>query len=198
MPEPDPYTIAKTAKGYRARTGLIDAGMRVLGRNGSNRLNVEAVCSEAGIGRTSFYNYFLNIEALFEAISTQFFKDFEALFEGFHQGLPRGATRLEKCLTGTLDKAVGDPGWGNIAARLDRTNGTMRALFQSSIAKEIKAARSAGDFTLRASEVPAYIDLITTTVFATTQALAQGSADKNNNTQLVKLLLRAAGWSENR
>lgn len=195
MSEIDPYSIARTAKGFRARAGLIDAGMRILGDLGLAGLSVEAVCAEAEIGRTSFYNYFTNIEILLEVIAETFLEDFSVQLDGFQQGLPRGAKRLAKCLLGTLERAAVDPEWGATAAQLNISDSKLHDLFRSEISMEISAGIAAGSLKLQPAEIPAYINLLTVAVFSTASAFAVGTAHPQDNATLVHLLLRAADWT---
>jgi AcrR family transcriptional regulator len=58
----------------RTRRALIDAGRRVLARNGAAAATVMEIVREAGVSQPSFYNHFASLDALIEAIAADFFE----------------------------------------------------------------------------------------------------------------------------
>jgi AcrR family transcriptional regulator len=58
----------------RTRHALIDAGRRVLARNGAAAATVMEIVREARVSQPSFYNHFASLDALIEAIAADFFE----------------------------------------------------------------------------------------------------------------------------
>ena len=58
----------------RTRRALLDAGRRVLARKGASAATVMEIVREAGVSQPSFYNHFVSLDSLIEAIAADFFE----------------------------------------------------------------------------------------------------------------------------
>ena len=82
-----------TPKARRTRLALLEAARVELGNRGVAGVTVMAVCERAGIGRTSFYNYFEDTGALVSTVAEEAAKDVKERFDALHSGVPRGRKR---------------------------------------------------------------------------------------------------------
>ena len=97
-----------TPKARRTRSALLSAARAEIGRSGVPGVTVMAVCARAEVGRTSFYNYFEDVEALVSAVAIEVAEEIKERFDRLHQDMPRGRARLEACLGMILETAVSD------------------------------------------------------------------------------------------
>ena len=58
----------------RTRRALLDAGRRVLARKGASAATVMEIVREAGVSQPAFYNHFVSLDSLIEAIAADFFE----------------------------------------------------------------------------------------------------------------------------
>lgn len=129
-----------TAKARRTRQNIVLAARDVLGRRGVAGVNVMEVCAAAKVGRTSFYNYFDDIDAVIAAIATDAAITMKEQFDGLHTGEPRGLFRLEKCLHMLLVTAKKDPSLVLLLTSLAVNEGSIRDLLSEEIRQELKGA----------------------------------------------------------
>jgi len=60
----DSVFIAKTQKGYLAKTALMDAAIPLIANKGISGFSIEELCQAASMKRTSYYTYFKSIDQL--------------------------------------------------------------------------------------------------------------------------------------
>ena len=128
-----------TPKARRTRLSLLVAGRRLIGLNGRAGVNVMAVCAEAGVGRTSFYKYFEDVEGLLEAVVLDVAKDIKTKFDHLHSEQPRGRARLQACLKMILSVAVEEPETALLLTSLAQTSPEIEGLVRSEISAELSA-----------------------------------------------------------
>ena len=95
---PTPEATHLTPKARRTRQRLIDAGRSLVGHHGVDLINVARLCEEAGVGRTSFYTYFVSAEAVLNEVAEAAATGIRDAFDEGHSRTPRGAARLRECL----------------------------------------------------------------------------------------------------
>jgi len=71
------------------RAALIEAGLRLFGEQGFDRTSIEQIAAEASIARGTFYLYFEDREALFDAVVDGFFEPLLGVFDEVHGQLER-------------------------------------------------------------------------------------------------------------
>lgn len=134
----DPANL--TPKARRTRALLLEAGHKLTGRHGRAGFNVMMVCAEAGVGRTSFYTYFEDVDGLVDAVALTAAKEIKTRFDNLHSDLPRGRARLKACLKMILTLAVEDPDTVMLLTSLAASSGEVRDLLMSEITAELSAA----------------------------------------------------------
>ncbi|MCK0141267.1 TetR/AcrR family transcriptional regulator [Aliiroseovarius sp. F20344] len=102
-------TADLTPKARRTRLALLDAARAEIGRQGVAGMTVMAVCEKAGVGRTSFYNYFEDIDALVTIVARETATGIKTRFDRLHEEMPRGRDRLKACLSMILKAAADEP-----------------------------------------------------------------------------------------
>ena len=128
-----------TPKARRTLSLLISAAETVIGQEGVRAVTVMSVCEEAGVGRTSFYNYFEDVEALTNAVATNAAKQIKSQFDHLHVGVPRGSARLEACLSMIVQLAIEDSDRMLLLTSLADTVPEVSGLLEAEITAELAA-----------------------------------------------------------
>jgi len=179
---------ALTPKARRTRLSLMEAGRKLAGLHGLEGVNVMAVCAEAGVGRTSFYNYFADVEGLIGAVATEASRKIKDSFDRLHADEPRGHRRLRACLKMILTLAVEDPETVLLLTSLAQASPEVASLLNSEIHAELHAEAEANIEDMQAlSEFLAIATLALARQFAETK-LAPESVDRH-----LAFLLRSTG-----
>ncbi|MBO6853837.1 MAG: TetR family transcriptional regulator [Marivivens sp.] len=133
-----------TPKARRTREALITAAREVIGAEGVGAANVLRVCAVAGVGRTSFYNYFEGMETLVDAVAEEAADAVRRRFDELHAEMPRGMDRLATCIEMILTSAVDAPQEMLLITALATDAPPIRALLEQEIAAELRAAGAGG------------------------------------------------------
>ncbi len=175
-----------TPKARRTRAALIDAARSLIGREGTTGVNVMTVCAEANVGRTSFYNYFEDIDVLISAVALEAAADIKARFDQMHEEQPRGRERLRNCLDMMLSLAGSDHDTVLLLTSLAHTTPEISAMMETEIAAELRAESPA---TERCAEPLARY--LTVATLALARHVATGTIPKDDVDQYLEFLLRA-------
>ena len=182
-----------TVKGRRTRESLIDAARRIAAHQGVGAVNVMAVCDAAGVGRTSFYNYFSDTDALLELIGAETVERFHETFEGIHGDLPRGLCRLMVCLSKVFQLAVDVPEDVLLLTELAEVYEMPGEMVRQQIRAEIEGAAQTGDIRLSRREITHYADFAARTTLALARAFAQGDYKPSEVMPMVRRVVLASG-----
>lgn len=162
-----------TPKARRTRASLLEAGQRLMGRHGTAGVNVMAVCAEAVVGRTSFYNYFNDVDELLEAVAMEAAAGIRAKFDHLHADQPRGRVRLKACLRMILCLAVEDAETALLLTALAEAIPDVRGLVCAEIHAELSAI---GD--PKIEDVEGLSSFLSITILALARQFAEGQLDK--------------------
>ncbi|MEZ4707807.1 MAG: TetR/AcrR family transcriptional regulator [Caldilineaceae bacterium] len=184
---------AQTPKAKRTRASILVAARYLVGTEGINGVTVMAVCQRAGIGRTSFYNYFADVPALLRAIVDETARAVQAQFEALHGEHSRGLARLERCLQMVLQLATSDPELGLVLTILADHYPETTDLLREQIHLELSAAREMGDLLCPQEACAAPADFLTTTTLAVARDLAAGRLDAALTETYARYLMQSIG-----
>ena len=184
-----------TPKGRKTRRAIIDAAMLIAGRDGVDAISVLAVCKEANIGRTSFYNYFPDTSQLLEEVAAEVAATYQQQFEGMHGDLERGFARLANCLRFILQIACDNPNQGLLITSLASTYKEPADLIMVQVRKEIEGAIESSHAQLNGTEIDCYVELVTISIMALSRRFSQQSLLPKDIDIYVMSLLCASGVS---
>ena len=179
--------IELTPKGRRTRSALVDAAGTIIGREGVTGLSIMSVCAEADVGRTSFYNYFEDLDALREAVAIKATRTIKNRFDGLHADQPRGLKRLEGCLSMILHLAAKDRETILLVTALAETTPEIGGLLEAEIDAELAAA-----FSSHTRERKALARFLSVSVMALSRELAKGHLPPNSIPLHLSFLMRAS------
>lgn len=163
-----------TPKARRTRASLVAAARSIIGKNGIAGLNVMDVCDEAGVGRTSFYNYFDGADSLVESVARSSAEEVRRKFNAQHEGVPRGLVRLERCLDMILKIAVDEPETALLLTSLAENSSVIPNLLREEIQKELKGAGSTNEDDQPHMSVNALSTYLTVSVLSICRKIALG------------------------
>ena len=174
-----------TPKARRTRASLLVAGRRLFGLHGRAGVNVMAVCAEAGVGRTSFYKYFEDVEGLLDAVVLEAARDIKARFDKLHSGQPRGRERLKACLRMILSVAVEEPETALLLTSLAQTTSVIEDLIRSEIFAELSAASDP-----HIEDVLSLSGFLSIAILALARRFSEGNFANDSVDQHLRILLR--------
>jgi len=175
-----------TPKARRTLSSLVSAAETLIGRHGIQGVTVMSVCAEAGVGRTSFYNYFEDVGALTNVVATEAAKKIKERFDGLHVGVPRGAERLRACLGMILETSVNDANEMLLLTALAQEVQEVSDLLEAEIAAELAA-----EPVIQSIDIEALSRLLATALLALARQLAVGSIPSLAKDRHVEFLMRA-------
>ena len=175
-----------TPKARRTRSALLAAARAELGHRGVAGLNVMSVCEKAGVGRTSFYNYFDDTDALVSTVAHETAIDIRERFASLHADVPRGFARLEACLRMILETAVDEPEAILLVASLTSSVPEIMELLQIEISAELTAFAPVPE-----EDQPVVVNYLAQTVLALAHQMALGNLAENSIDKHVEFMMRA-------
>lgn len=177
-----------TPKARRTRAKLLAAARAEIGQNGVTGVTIMDICERAGVGRTSFYNYFENTDALVAAVANETAIEIKKRFDQIHLELPRGRTRLKACLNMVLRTAIEDPDTVLLLVSLSRRVMEIPELLETEITAELAAFTSG-----RTEETPVLARHLTWALLALAHQFAENRLSKETMEQHVTFLMRSCG-----
>jgi len=177
---------ALTPKAQRTRAALLDATRDIVGASGVSATNVMTICDRAGIGRTSFYNYFDDTRDAVAEVARDAGNSIKAAFDAVHAGQPRGLDRLQACLTMVLEIGADDPSLALLLTSLAQADTTLPDLLSAEVAAELAGAGLDHD---RAETAARFV---ATATLALTRNIAEGRMSAARITTYVEMLMRAS------
>lgn len=177
-----------TPKARRTRELLLDAGRKLTGQRGATGINVMAVCAEAEVGRTSFYNYFDDVEGLVATVATEAAREIKVRFDGLHAGQPRGRERLKSCLKMILTLAVEDPDRVLLLTSLAQSSPEVSGLLTSEIHAELSATDDP-----QIEDVTGLSDFLAITILALARQFAEGKLALDSLDRHLESLWKSVG-----
>lgn len=190
LARPEMSTILEdlTPKARRTRLALLEAARAELGSRGVSGVTVMAVCERAGVGRTSFYNYFEDTAALVSTVAQEAAKDIKERFDTLHPGVPRGHGRLEACLRMILETAIDDPEAILLVTSLVNSVPEIMELLRAEISAELSVFTRMPD-----KDQPVLVDHLAQAILALAHQMATGNLAKNSIDRHVEFMMRVCG-----
>jgi AcrR family transcriptional regulator len=182
-----------TAKARRTRQNIIQAARDILGRKGVGAVNVMEVCAAANVGRTSFYNYFDDIDGVIAAVAADAAIAMREQFDALHSDEPRGLARLEKCLLMLLVAGEEDPSLVMLLTSLAASEDTIRDLLREEIRQELKGAGLDGGET-----TDAQADFLTSVVLTLSRDITSGRTTTASIPTYVRMMMASTGMRRQR
>lgn len=187
-----------TVKGELTRQALLDAASLIAGRDGVPAVNVMNVCKQAGVGRTSFYNYFDDVHQLISEIARQVSADVQMQFETFHGEMPRGIERLHACLKFVLEFGYQQGDQAKLVTSLSMANPKPGDLVRQRIVLELEGAVSAGEIPMPSAGIISSANFLTTILLVLMREFASGERNATDIATYCHYMIAAVGGDSER
>src|ERR1700752_2113773 len=105
----------------RTRAQLVAAASALFARQAVEAVTVDDVIREAGVAKGTFYVHFKDLPALIAAVADDLVESIDELLQPVRLSIDDPALRIAYGCSCFIDKALGDPRWAGLAARMATT-----------------------------------------------------------------------------
>jgi AcrR family transcriptional regulator len=116
----DPIRRAEIGREKRARTRaqLVAAASSLFARQAVESVTVDDVVKEAGVAKGTFYVHFEDLRALAAAVARDLIQSFDDFLQPGRLATSEPELRIAFGCSCFIDKALNDPAWGRVVARM--------------------------------------------------------------------------------
>lgn len=193
MANVDPIRRAEIGREKRARTRaqLVAAANALFARQAVEAVTVDDVIREAGVAKGTFYVHFNDLAALIAAVADELVKSIDELLQPVRLSIDDPALRIAYGCGCFIDKALSDPEWASLAARMAAT-----------VARGGDAARRRlyEDLTLHAKRLPKgsisaelSLEIVVGILLQVLAAIGEGRLASRHREGALAAILRAIG-----
>jgi AcrR family transcriptional regulator len=140
MANVDPIRRAEIGREKRARTRaqLIAAARSLFGKRPVESVTVDDVVEEAGVAKGTFYVHFEDLNALTAAVADELVRTFDELLQSQRLSMPDPVMRIAFACNAFIEKALEDPSWGAVVARMAWSYPTVGRVARSRLREDLK------------------------------------------------------------
>jgi len=193
MAKIDPIRRAEIGREKRARTRaqLVAAASALFARQAVESVTVDDVIGEAGVAKGTFYVHFQDLDALIAAVADELVRSIDDLLQPVRLSIDDPALRIAYGCSCFIDKALSDPGWAGLAARMGMT---------AAKGGEVARRRLYEDLTLLAKRLPQggvsaelSLEIVVGIQLQVLGAIAGGRLSSRHREGAIAAILRAIG-----
>ena len=140
MANVDPIRRAEIGREKRARTRaqLVAAARSLFGKRPVESVTVDDVVEEAGVAKGTFYVHFEDLNALTAAVADQLVRTFDELLQPQRLSMPDPLMRIAFACNAFIEKAMKDPSWAAVVARMAWSYPTVGRVARSRLREDLK------------------------------------------------------------
>jgi AcrR family transcriptional regulator len=140
MANVDPIRRAEIGREKRARTRaqLVAAARSLFGKRPVESVTVDDVVEEAGVAKGTFYVHFEDLNALTAAVADELVRTFDELLQLQRLSMPDPLMRIAFACNAFIEKAVEDPSWAAVVARMAWSYPTVGRVARSRLREDLK------------------------------------------------------------
>jgi AcrR family transcriptional regulator len=143
MPEPEPRTDRRR---LRTRAALLRAGQELFAARSVDGVSIDDIVAAADVAKGSFYNHFLDKDALARELADQARRHVETEAARFAEGVADPAERVARALCGFARNAMEFPEGARLVQRLFQGAGIPDLPMNRGVRADIQAGFEAGRF----------------------------------------------------
>ncbi|UWU94844.1 TetR/AcrR family transcriptional regulator [Bradyrhizobium sp. CB1015] len=190
----DPVRRAEIGREKRARTRaqLIAAASALFARQTVESVTVDDLVREAGVAKGTFYVHFKDLPELTAAVADELVKEIDDLLQPVRLTIDDPALRIAYGCSCFLDRALADPGWAGVAARMAAAAATVGEVARRRLLEDIKrnTKRLSQGGVISAELALEVVVGIMLQVFA---GIAEGRLSSRHREGAIAAILRAIG-----
>jgi AcrR family transcriptional regulator len=184
---------AKIGQEKRARTraALVAAARSLFSSRSIESVTIDEIVAEAGLAKGTFYTHFEDLDALTAAIADELVASFDDLMQPTRLVIADPLDRVAFGCNAFIEKAVEDPAWAQVVARMARFHPTVGEGTRSRLLEDLRGAVK--DIGGPAPPLELALEIVVGFMLQALSAFAEKRVSRDNREPALVALLRALG-----
>lgn len=189
----DPVRRAEIGREKRARTRaqLLAAAGVLFGRQAVEAVTVDDVVREAGVAKGTFYVHFRDLPELISAVAEELVNSIDEMLQPVRLSLDDPALRVAYGCSCFIDRALADPGWAGVAARMAAATSTIGGVARRRLLEDLRRQVRASPHANLSPELA--LEVVVGIVLQVLGAIAEGRLSGRHRDEAVGAILRVIG-----
>jgi AcrR family transcriptional regulator len=198
MAKVDPERRAQIGQEKRAKTRaqLISAATSLFAKRAVESVTVDDVVNEARVAKGTFYVHFDDLNALTVAVADELVRTFDELLQPQRLSMPDPLMRIAFACNGFFEKALEDPSWAAVVARMAWSFPTVGRVARSRLLEDLKLALK--EVPQQDSSLELNLEVVLGIVLQVLAAIGQRRLSSRDRQAAVGSILRAIGADSRR
>jgi AcrR family transcriptional regulator len=197
MAKVDPERRAQIGQEKRAKTRaqLISAASSLFAKRAVESVTVDDIVNEARVAKGTFYVHFDDLNALTIAVADELVRTFDELLQPQRLSMPDPLMRIAFACNGFFEKALEDPSWAAVVARMAWSFPTVGRVARSRLLEDLKLALKEVP---QNSSLELNLEVVFGIVIQVLAAIGQRRLSSRDRQAAVGSILRAIGADSRR
>lgn len=198
MAKVDPERRAQIGQEKRAKTRaqLISAATSLFAKRAVESVTVDDIVNEARVAKGTFYVHFDDLNALTVAVADELVRTFDELLQPQRLSMPDPLMRIAFACNGFFEKALEDPSWAAVVARMAWSFPTVGRVARSRLLVDLKLALK--EVPQQDSSLELNLEVVLGIVLQVLAAIGQRRLSSRDRQAAVGSILRAIGADSRR
>ena len=195
MAKINPIRRAEIGREKRARTRaeLVAAANSLFARQAVESVTVDDVVREAGVAKGTFYVHFDGLDGLTAAVAEELVQSFDELLQPGRLSLVEPALRIAFGCSSFIDKALNDPRWASLVARMAAADPKGSELLRRRLFEDLQQFSKSLPGSGASAELN--LEIVVGIMLQIMRALGEGRLSSHDRDAAVSAILRAIGLS---
>ena len=193
MAKVDPERRAQIGLEKRAKTRalLISAATSLFARRAVESVTVDDVVEEAGVAKGTFYVHFEDLNALTAAVADELVRTVDELLQPQRLSTPNPFMRIAFACNAFIVKALEDPSWAAVVARMAWSYPTVGRVARSRFREDLKLVLK--EMPQQESRLELSLEVALGIMLQVLSAIGQGRLSSRDQQATIGCILRAIG-----
>jgi AcrR family transcriptional regulator len=189
----DPARRAEIGREKRARTRahIVAAASSLFAQRAVESVTVDDVVTEAGVAKGTFYVHFDDLAALTAAVADELVVTLDELLQRQRLAISDPLTRVAFGCNSFIEKALDDPGWANMVARMARSDPAVGQVARSRLRDDL--ARALEELPQQAPSVALALEVALGIMLQALSAIGERRLGAKDREAAIACVLRAIG-----
>jgi AcrR family transcriptional regulator len=198
MAKVDPERRAQIGQEKRAKTRaqLISAATSLFAKRAVESVTVDDIVNEARVAKGTFYVHFDDLNALTVAVADELVRTFDELLQPQRLSMPDPLMRIAFACNGFFEKALEDPSWAAVVARMAWSFPRVGRVARSRLLVDLKLALK--EVPQQDSSLELNLEVVLGIVLQVLAAIGQRRLSSRDRQAAVGSILRAIGADSRR
>jgi len=198
MAKVDPERRAQIGQEKRAKTRaqLISAATSLFAKRAVESVTVDDIVNEARVAKGTFYVHFGDLNALTAAVADELVRTFDKLLQPQRLSMPDPLMRIAFACNGFFEKALEDPSWAAVVARMAWSFPAVGRVARSRLLEDLKLALK--ELPQQDSSLELTLEVVLGIVLQLLAAIGQRRLSSRDRQAAIGSILRAIGADSRR